>query len=128
MVKKIIILLILCSTFVFSFEINSIRFDEELLSGQKKSKTFSVGNSSKKEKLYRFTIEGDKNVRVKPTTLNIKPFERKEFTIEVNGKKKGENQYYLVIKEIKSSASQEETKEGIDLLKTIKILQKYTVK
>lgn len=128
MVKKIIILLILCSTFVFSFEINSIRFDEELLSGQKKSKTFSVGNSSKKEKLYRLTIEGDKNVRVKPTTLNIKPFERKEFTIEVNGKKKGENQYYLVIKEIKSSASQEETKEGIDLLKTIKILQKYTVK
>ena len=65
MVKKIIIFLILCSTFVFSFEINSIRFDEELLSGQKKSKTFSVGNSSKKEKLYRLTIEGDKNVRVK---------------------------------------------------------------
>lgn len=128
MVKKIIMLLILCSTFVFSFEINSIRFDEELLYGQKKSKTFSVGNSSKREKLYRLTIEGDKNVKVKPTTLNIKPFERKEFTIEVNGKKKGENQYYLVIKEIKSSASQEETKEGIELLKTIKILQKYIVK
>ncbi|MGO5426347.1 hypothetical protein [Fusobacterium mortiferum] len=128
MLKKIVILLLLCTTFVFAFEINTIRFDEEVSKGKKVSKTFSVGNNSEKVKVYKLAIEGDKNVKVKPNAITIKPFERKEFTIEVNGKKKGENQYYLMIKEIKTSVSQKENEEGIELLKTIKILQKYTVK
>lgn len=126
MLKKIIIFM-LTNILAFSFEINEIRFDKEILKGKKDSKEFVVNNSNNNKKAYLLSIEGDENVKVIPKILQIKSGEKELFKIEVDGKKsKGEHQYYLVIKELKSP--KEIQGRGVEILKTIKILQKYTVK
>jgi hypothetical protein len=122
MIKKFA-LFILFNIMVFSFEINDIRFDK----GETISKEFTVHNSNKEEIMYKLTIEGDKEVRVSPNLIRIKKDENKKFNIEVRGKKnKGEYQYYLVVKQVKTP--KEVVGEGVEILKTIKILQKYRIK
>ena len=126
MIKKFA-LFILFNIMVFSFEINDIRFDKEIIKGETISKEFTVHNSNKEEIMYKLTIEGDKEVRVSPNLIRIKKDENKKFNIEVRGKKnKGEYQYYLVVKQVKTP--KEVVGEGVEILKTIKILQKYRLK
>lgn len=86
MIKKFA-LFILFNIMVFSFEINDIRFDKEIIKGETILKEFTVHNSNKEEIMYKLTIEGDKEVRVSPNLIRIKKDENKKFNIEVRGKK-----------------------------------------
>lgn len=126
MIKKIM-LFIVFNVMAFSFEINDIRFDKEVVKGGRISKEFVVHNSDKEEVMYKLSIEGDKDIKIKPNLIRIKKDENKKFKIEVMGRKnRGEYQYYLVVKEVK--APKEIVGEGVEILKTIKILQKYKIK
>lgn len=126
MIKKIM-LFIVFNIMAFSFEINDIRFDKEVVKGGRISKEFVVHNSDKEEVMYKLSIEGDKDIKIKPNLIRIKKDENKKFKIEVMGRKnRGEYQYYLVVKEVK--APKEIVGEGVEILKTIKILQKYKIK
>lgn len=126
MIKKIM-LFIVFNIMAFSFEINDIRFDKEVVKGGRISKEFVVHNSDKEEVMYKLSIEGDKDIKIKPNLIRIKKDENKKFKIEVMGKKnRGEYQYYLIVKEVK--APKEIVGEGVEILKTIKILQKYKIK
>lgn len=126
MIKKIM-LFIVFNVMAFSFEINDIRFDKEVVKGGRISKEFVVHNSDKEKVMYKLSIEGDKDIKIKPNLIRIKKDENKKFKIEVMGRKnRGEYQYYLVVKEVK--APKEIVGEGVEILKTIKILQKYKIK
>lgn len=125
MVKKILLFFIL-SVSVFCLEISDMRFDKEIELGKKVSKEFTLENNSEKDKVYRLGIEGDKNVKVKPNIINLKKFEKKKFKVEAIGKTKGNHQYYLIIKETKNLNKTNE--EGVEILKNLRILQKYNVK
>lgn len=123
--KKVIIFLFILNIVTFALEIDSIKFDKKLKKNTKISKIFSLRNDSNENKTYHLSIEENEDVNIKPKILNISPFKKKEFFIEVNGKQEGKGQYYLVINETNPSFSKKE--KGLKLIKTIKILQKYTV-
>ena len=126
-IRKLINLIIclLVFTFSFSFKLSELEFSEIVSKGTKKSKRYTLTNNNKVNKLYTISVESDKNIKISPNALNLKPLDSRNFTIEVTGKGKvGEHSYFLVIKEV----NKEKSKEGVDLNKIVRIKQKYTIK
>ena len=126
-IRKLInlIMCLLVFTFSFSFKMNELEFSETVSKGLKKSKTYTLTNNNKVNKLYAIYVEGDKNIKISPNALNLKPLDSREFTLEVTGNGKvGVHKYFLVVKEV----NKDKIKSGIDINKIIKIKQEYTIK
>ena len=126
-IRKLINLIIclLVFTFSFSFKLSELEFGETVQKGLKKSKSYTLTNNNKVNKLYTISAQGDKNIKISPNALNLKPLDSRKFTIEVTGKGKvGEHEYFLIVKDV----NKEKSKEGVDLNKIVRIKQKYTIK
>lgn len=122
---KFIYLMIFLSTLCFAFKIDELEFNKIVDQNKKVEKIFNLTNNGLESKLYKITIEGDNNIKVTPSLLNLLPQESQEFKVEVTGNSfKGNHNYFLVIKEVKKK----QFNKGITLNKTIKIKQKYTIK
>lgn len=112
------------STLCFAFKIDELEFNKIMKQNERVEKIFTITNNELETKIYKISIEGDKNVKVTPSVLNLLPQESKKIKIEVIGKNsKGNYEYFLVIREINKNS----LKKGVNLNKIIKIKQKYIV-
>lgn len=126
MLKKIILYFFMC-VLTYSFEVSDIRFDKVVGKGEKVSKNYILGNTGEKEIMYKLSIEGSKNIKIRPNVIRLKPNETKKFDIEVTGKgKAGKYNYYFIAQEMELPELKSE--EGVKVLKTIKIFQEYEIK
>ncbi len=117
-------LILILSTLCFAFKIDELEFNKIMKQNERVEKIFTITNNELETKIYKISIEGDKNVKVTPSVLNLLPQESKKIKIEVIGKNsKGNYEYFLVIREINKNS----LKKGVNLNKIIKIKQKYIV-
>lgn len=109
---------------LYALKIDDLKFDKTIKQNEIEKKEFTLTNSEIDEKIYRLSIEDDKNVKVLPNIIQLKPFENKKIQIQVKGiGNKGERNYFLVIKEI------EKIKQNkININKSVKIKQTYKIK
>lgn len=120
-----IYLLFLVSTFSFAFKIDELEFGKIVEQNKKAEKTFTLTNNDVGTKIYRISIEGDKNIKVSPSLLNILPQQSKKFKLNVIADNiKGEHSYFLVIREVKK----DKVKKDVGINEIIKIKQKYMIK
>lgn len=123
--RKTIYLMLLLSTLSFALKIDELEFGKVVGQNNKVEKIFNLTNNDIEDKIYRISIEGDKNIKVTPTLLNLSPQQSKEFKVEVTAKNsKGNYDYFLVIKEVR----QKRLKKGVALNKVVKIKQSYKIK
>ena len=117
--------MIFLSTLSFAFKIDELEFGKILNTNQKMDKVFTLENNNTETKIYKISVEGDKNVKITPNLLNLQPHQSKKFKLEVTAKKpKGEHSYFLIITEVRKEA----LKKEVGINKIIKIKQKYTIK
>ena len=115
----------LLSTLSFAFKIDELEFGKVVEQNNKVEKIFNLTNNGIEGKIYRISIEGDKNIKVTPALLNLSPQQNKEFKVEVAAKNsKGNHDYFLVIKEVRKK----QLKKGVALNKVVKIKQSYKIK
>ena len=123
--RKTIYLMLLLSTLSFALKIDELEFGKVVGQNNKVEKIFNLTNNDIEDKIYRISIEGDKNIKVTPTLLNLSPQQNKKFKVEVTAKNsKGNYDYFLVIKEVR----QKRLKKGVALNKVVKIKQSYKIK
>lgn len=115
----------LLSTLSFAFKIDGLEFGKVVEQNNKVEKVFNLTNNGIEDKIYKISIEGDKNIKITPALLNLPPQQSKEFRVEVTAKNpKGNYDYFLVIKEVR----QKRLKRGVTLNKIVKIKQSYKIK
>ena len=109
---------------LYALKIDDLKFDKIIKKNETQKKEFILTNNEVDEKIYRLTIENDKNVKVLPNIIQLKSYESKKIQIQVKGSEgKGDRNYYLVIKEI------QKTKQNkININKSVKIKQTYKIK
>lgn len=118
-------MLFLVSTFSFAFKIDELEFGKIVEQNKKAEKTFTLTNNDVDTKIYRISIEGDKNIKVSPSLLNILPQQSKKFKLNIIADNiKGEHSYFLVIREVKK----DKVKKDVGINEIIKIKQKYMIK
>lgn len=123
--RKTIYLMLLLSTLSFALKIDELEFGKVVEQNNKVEKIFNLTNNGMEDKIYRISIEGDKNIKVTPALLNLSPQQNKEFKVEVTAKNsKGNHDYFLVIKEVRKK----QLKKGVALNKVVKIKQFYKIK
>lgn len=121
---KTICLILILSALCFAFKIDELELNKVIKQNERVDKVFTITNNEIETKIYKVSIEGDENVRVIPSVLNLLPQENKKFRIEVMGKNiRGNYEYFLVIREINKKSLE----KGVNLNKIIKIKQKYII-
>ena len=112
------------STITFAFEISDLKFGESVKVGEKKFKEYTLTNNTTTDKIYKLGIEGQNPIKITPNAITLKPLQEKKFKIEVEGKEPiGKHDYFLTIKEI----NKDQSTDRVDINKTIRIKQTYTV-
>lgn len=125
--KKILLsFMLFLGVISYSFEMNSLDFDREVLRNRDVSKNFIIKNGT--ETLKKYELESDdKNIKIHPSKFVLGPNKSKEFQVSVKaGKNLGKKNYFLIIKEKNIEKKNSENKTVID--KTIRIKQSYIVK
>lgn len=117
--------MLILSTVCFGLKIDELEFDKVVGRAEVAEKIITLTNNELETKIYKLSIEEDKNIKLTPSLITLLPQESKKIKIKVFGKNiKGDYTYFLVIKEVNKNA----LKKGVKLNKTIKILHKYKVK
>ena len=127
--KKILTTIFLLTTTInlFAFSIDSIDFEATVKENEIKEKEFTITNKGKENLKYTFSTDKD-NVTVTPKSFIIMPDKSKKFTVKLKGAgTKGDNYYYLIIREHPMIKRDPNKKSGATLIldKVIKIEQKY---
>ncbi|MGL5725163.1 hypothetical protein [Cetobacterium sp.] len=118
------LIIIVKSLLIYSFQIDSLNFDEIVLKNEVKSKKYTIFNNSNYIKEYDVKIEGDyPNIKISPSKFRLKPSEEKSIILNIKGEgKSGENIYFLVFSEKNLSAKQN---NSVVVNKKIRIKQNY---
>lgn len=118
-------MMFLLSTFSFALKINELEFGKVVEQNKKVEKFFNLTNNDIDSKIYKISVEGDNNVKITPSSLNLLPQQSKKFKVEVTADNPpGNYSYFLIITEVKDK----KLKKGVSLNKIVKIKQTYKIR
>lgn len=117
-----ILIFFCCMTNLMAFSISKLDFDKVIRVGKTGKEKYYIKNDNITVMRYQIRIEGNKNVKVSPSNVILKPYEKKPIIIEATGTKIGKEKYTLVI--VESSLKKE---KGLNIRMNYEIEQRYKV-